>query len=578
MKLQSITAQNFQILTHIHITPAAPVVLIAGPNEQGKSSLHDALRMAMTSESARVKLKKDYGAIVRDGAKDAKVKLVVDDGLTSELDLPAGKLTCTGTPGEALRRHSSALPYLLDPARFAAADENVRRAFLVDLAGIGCDPASVKKRLLERGCAPKKVEVAATMLRSGFDAAHKEAKEKAKDARAGWKAITGEVYGDKKAVGWKADSPTVTEEQARMATAERDAAQTQAEAAVAALSTLEAEANAARKSVERYQELNAKAERKDRIHAKLQADAKSRDEWLKTVEETRAKASGQKAAPLACPHCAGLVSITHGVLVEYQEPEVAYDAEAAAKLPEYESALHLMESAVRNGKRDLQEAIEAEAAMKELAAHTPPAESAMLEARSRVDATRKARQDAQEALDAIITAGAQAAAAAEKTEKAQQHHLDTQEWEQIADALAPDGIPGELLADALKPLNDRLRDTSIATGWAQVTVDSEMVIRIGGRPYSLGAESAKWRADAAMAEAISHLSGLKFFALDRFDVLDTGHRIAGLKWLHGLAERGDIDTAVVFGTFKALPSVPTSTFHPLWIERGEIIEAAEAAA
>lgn len=39
-------------------------------------------------------------------------------------------------------------------------------------------------------------------------------------------------------------------------------------------------------------------------------------------------------------------------------------------------------------------------------------------------------------------------------------------------------IPGEMLADAIKPLNDRLRSTSMVTGWDQVSIDAEMQIRV----------------------------------------------------------------------------------------------------
>lgn len=83
-------------------------------------------------------------------------------------------------------------------------------------------------------------------------------------------------------------------------------------------------------------------------------------------------------------------------------------------------------------------------------------------------------------------------------------------------------------------------------------------------------------ADAAIAEAIANLSGLRFIAIDRCDVMDTGNRLAFLKWLHGLAASGEIDTALVFGTFKSLPTVP-ATFMPVWIERGAIVQHKEAA-
>ncbi len=80
-----------------------------------------------------------------------------------------------------------------------------------------------------------------------------------------------------------------------------------------------------------------------------------------------------------------------------------------------------------------------------------------------------------------------------------------------------------------------------------------------------------------MPRRLQTLSGLRFIAIDRCDVIrDTGNRLAFLKRLHGLAASGEIDTALVFGTFKSLPTVP-ATFLPVWIERGAIVQHKEAA-
>ncbi|NIO39239.1 MAG: hypothetical protein GTO41_02970, partial [Burkholderiales bacterium] len=47
-------------------------------------------------------------------------------------------------------------------------------------------------------------------------------------------------------------------------------------------------------------------------------------------------------------------------------------------------------------------------------------------------------------------------------------------WVACADSLAPDGIPGEIVADRIKPLNDRLRHTAMQTEWPQTTVTPTM--------------------------------------------------------------------------------------------------------
>ena len=93
-------------------------------------------------------------------------------------------------------------------------------------------------------------------------------------------------------------------------------------------------------------------------------------------------------------------------------------------------------------------------------------------------------------------------------------------WAAAADALAPDGIPGEIVADRLKPLNDRLRETAMATGWPQTVVTPTMDILVDNRTFGLQSESSQWRAQATIAEAISAISVVGLLVLDRIDVLE----------------------------------------------------------
>ena len=80
-----------------------------------------------------------------------------------------------------------------------------------------------------------------------------------------------------------------------------------------------------------------------------------------------------------------------------------------------------------------------------------------------------------------------------------------------------------------------------------------------------------------IAEAVSHLSGVKLLVLDRFDVLDLKGREDALYWLDGLAQDGDIDTALVFGTLKAIPAQLLPSMEGFWIENGTAGAIKEAA-
>lgn len=584
MKITQFSASNFQMLTAINIQPTAPVLLIAGKNEQGKSSIFDALRMGLTTESARVKLKKDYDQLVRDGGKDAHIHIEIADGRTASIALPSGKATYTAAAiqiDEATAEvQRAALPLVIDPAKFAAMPENNRRSFLFSLAGLKCDGPAIVTRMIARECDKAKVDEVAAMLHSGFAAGNEFAKEKAKGARSEWKGVTGETYGEKKADTWKAESPVVDLIHQHAAQADLEKIDASIETLSAEIGGLQAQADAAARDISRAAELTEQAEKKPRFLVKLEADKKFMAELESKVAETKLLVTTASAAPLACPHCSGLLQMVHGVLVQYEEPVVKFDPAINASLAEYEAGVMKCKSAVENDERDLAQAEAAISALAEMAKtkSVAPAAGEIEEKQSAVAALKERKKAAQAELDSINTKKAQAEAAGEKTKQAAGHHATAKAWEKIADALAPDGIPGELLADALAPFNSRLRETSIATGWSQVSIDPDMTIRVAGRVYSLQSESSGWRADSALAEAISHMSGLKFACFDRVDVLDIESRGAFFKWLHRLAAAGDIDTAVCFGTFKALPSLPTATFDARWIERGEIQQPVKEAA
>lgn len=568
MKIHAIQTSNFLGAQAVDVKLTKPVALFAGKNYAGKSSLQEAVRMALTGESVRVDLKKDYGALVTDG-QEAGFAEVITDEQSYSIVLPAGK---------GVHSDNAALRYVLDAQRFASMPSDFRRAFLFGLMGLRTDGAAVKDRLTARGCDGKKVEHVAPFLRAGFDAGQKEAQAKAREAKASWKTTTGgEAYGSVKAASYRATKPEVDTGKLEQSRADLVKMEDEIEADTNHLGDLQGRARQATEQRAKLADLREKAGKFARIQEKLNKDEVELVEWEQKVADTKAKANGAPAEhPMTCPHCAGLVvhrpNIVGGELQPYEAPADTLDHEARAKLPEYERALHLMQSAVINGKRDLAAADAAARALRELE------DGGLVEAAGDEDiATLKARIDTlkhdkknQEAGIRMLEDSARLATEAdEKTRRAAALHQDVQQWDAIADALAPDGIPGEMLAEALGPINERLTMSSNTSEWSRIGIEADMTITAeGGRPYALLSESEKWRADAMIAEAIAHLSGIRLLVLDRFDVLDIKGREDLLYWLDAMAEDGEIDTALVFGTLKALPAQLPDTVAAFWIENG----------
>lgn len=585
MKLDHIKIANVLGITAADIRIDKPVTLIAGKNFAGKSSIQECVRMALVGDTVRgIDLKKDYGSLVHEGESNGLIEIAVAGALPVWFSLPDGKSTpiTEYVPPKAL-------PYVLDAQRFAHMPSQERRAFLFGLMGLSADGQAVRDRLTAKGCDPKKIEATMPILRAGFAAACEDAKGKATAAKGAWRAVTGETYGAKKAIGWKADKPAY--DAALLDRAYKDMADVDLaiEKATTAVGDLQGQSRRHAEQKQRLSALRETAGHYARIQDKLYRDEAELKTWQEKVEDTRAKASGTAGKPqtFTCP-CCGVVlehRLADGALIEYVAPEQKADPEAVEKLPEYEKALALMESAVANGKRDLAAADAAAKALREIedaGLADPPDEEAIAAAKRLVEDLKQKKVNYQSQIKALEEAARAAGVADKKTKDAEQHHADVEAWTLIGDALAPDGIPGDMLAEALGPINARLAQAAADTGWRVVRVDADMGITtangIGsGRIYSLLSESEKWRVDAMLAEAIAYLSGLKLLVLDRFDVLDAQGRVDALEWLDILAEQGEIETALVFGTLKALPAELPARIGAHWIENGVVGKLQEAA-
>lgn len=560
MKITHLAIQNVLGIREAQVPLQTPVTLFAGHNRNGKTSVAEAVRMALAGDaSARgVALKKDLQALVHEGAKAGSCEVTVD-GKPVFVMLPTGKMT---PPTEWVA--PAALPYVLDAPRFSSLEPNQRRAFLFQLMGLRITPEVVLERLTKRGVDGEKAKLVLPFLRAGFAEACKEAKTKGTEAKGAWRALTGETYGAVKAAAWTASKPEVDAKEADAAAARIEELDGQIATANQELGRLQGAVSAQRQRQQRVQELQAKVETKPRVKAKLTKDEGELADWQEKVARAEGSAPALKRMP--CPCCSAMLVLADGKLAEAGEEVENPDA---GKLAEYTKARDLMNSAVANGRRDLAaiEAAEAQLADLQEDEGEAPKSTEVDAAQLKVHELRQQRGTAASLLEKIRHDQRAAAAADQATKLAAEHHATVQAWDAIAEALAPDGIPGDMLNEALEPFNARLKQTALDTEWDVVSVGGDMGIH-AGRPYHLLSESEKWRTDAMLAEAISYLSGVKLLLLDRFDVLDLKGRDDLLTWLDILATNGEIDTVLIFGTLKQPPTGLPATATPVWIEAG----------
>lgn len=593
MKIHHLHAENFLGLRALDVALTKRVNLFAGRNGAGKSSLRDAIALALTADLGRVSLKKEAGQLITDGASAACVAVQTDSFDAEVTITDSGKITDSLKGVEA----PAGLHFVLDAQRFARLTATERRAFLFDLMGLSAGGDAVRERLVAKGCDAKKIDRVMPLLRSGFDAACKEAKEKATQAKGAWRAVTGETFGSEKAKTWRAAAPTfdaqaLDDALARLGVLDRGiSVENQALGALRARASMAAEEKASASM------LQEKVEKLPRIRTKLDVDRASLAEAMEKLaraEEARAQLAAKPAANavLTCPCCnASLLLDTTGQLASVPEdggadlfgghaPAADDLDQLAANIAIYRGTRDLMQRAVDAGVRDLADAEAAEAALKSLQDAGPaPSQSEIEAAGARVDELVQQRTTLSAKVDSIRQAKAAADQAGRKTTEAAQHAADVAAWDVLADALSPNGIPAEMLAEALGPINERLAKSAGDVEWPRVEITADMEVRTGlhERPYSLLSESEKWRCDAMLAEAIAFLSGTRLLVLDRFDVLDLQGRVDLLAWLDILASDSEIDTALIFGTLKAAPSNLPETAAAHWIENGVLGQLREAA-
>lgn len=563
MKITRISISNILGARSIDIRPTAPVLLVAGANGAGKSSVQEAVRMAITGETVRVSLKKEYPQLITEGEKAGCASVELDGGRAS-VALPSGAHEAEGTAT------SAALPYVLDAQRFASLDATQRRAMLFWLLGIETTHIAIAERLKQRDCDAAKIEAVTPILRAGFDAGHKHAKEMTSQARGAWRAITGETYGDKKAEGWAAPAVELVPPGA-IQQAERELAVLgdNISAAQRRIGAMNAEIGQARQQSARIGDLNARAEKIGRIKEKLDRDQSELNQWSGRLAELPPPPGDIDPRPsMTCPDCGVILILRNGALEHYTSP-VADDMEAATKRKQWQDAVALYSRSVDNDKRDLADAESAVAALKEIAAEPPaPTDEELDDAKRQLADLQTDRQKRADELTALCARKLAADAADGKTKAAAGHHADVQQWSAICDALSPDGIPAQMVSEVLDPLNKRLAEDAGWAEWAAPRIAADMSITANSRAYDLLSESERWRVDALIAASVACFSGLRMIVLDRVDVLDMKGREDLLVWLDGMAEDGEIDSALLFATLKSAPTALPKNCAAVWLDRG----------
>ncbi|WP_020408971.1 ATP-binding protein [Hahella ganghwensis] len=562
MKISHIKVENFLGIQRVDVELVSPITVFAGPNGAGKSCFQNAIRSALTGFMPRIDKKKEAKQLVKDGAKKGSAEVTIN-GEKSTIEVPSLK----GVHGSVF--DNPAISYVINPASFAGASADERRTSLFEITGVNPDTNNIKERMEQRGCDMKLAAYVIPLLRSGFPEAHKEAKDKASEARGAWKSVTGETYGSQKAEGWERECPAAVDEdrleqmENRMAVVLHEVGEKGRK--IGGLQGLKLQAQDEQAIVSKLQEI---ADQYETIHTQYLAAHKRSSKCASDLNTLKRKVmTGDDLTILECPHCQGKVAHVSDSLVAYQDPA---DVDPAV-LAEYEELKQEAERAYELANELSLELDRSKRAQDELS-NRPRIEVVTDEQIAALDAEASALMEEHDLLHEDLKA-----ARAEKLEyelavnanrRAAESHELVKAWSEIADALAPDGIPSEILGEAIKPINDRLKVSAAGTEWMTPRIHADMSITADGRLYHLLSESEQWRVDVLIAEAFSHVSGLKFLVIDRFDVLHPSLRSSLINWLADIAGSGQIDSAIVLGTLKKPTATIEGVMSSFWIEGG----------
>jgi hypothetical protein len=119
-------------------------------------------------------------------------------------------------------------------------------------------------------------------------------------------------------------------------------------------------------------------------------------------------------------------------------------------------------------------------------------------------------------------------------------------YDTLAKALAPEGIPSKLIAEALKPVNELLQAAAAYLFGRTLVLNKDLEIELSGSPYVTLCKSEQFRVGVAFQYALAKLAGACLLMIDEADILDAQNRAQLINFL--LEIQPEFDTILVFAT------------------------------
>ena len=587
MHIKTISIQNFLALEQVTLELQAPINLLIGPNEAGKSSIRDALQVAITGQARGLRTHEQQASFIREGAKAADIKIILTDGQAPIIWHKTPKVAATRTgpiPADA-----DMLSILADPFVFLSLEDGTRREVLFRLLpGLNPTGEMIYEKLADMipdfdpGSAIPH-EMATLAAGKSFKAAEVEAITR--------RRISKRVRDEAKVEG--------PETQVTIGGGLRilpDIQLAEVESGLTALGIKRDKLQRIRGKVE------AQADKLPELEHALNnlIPAEPPDSWdmarfmegLEINRDILVKCRAKVAAmtegadpqkfPSLCPvfsvgcPSAGKEAVK-GTKAKDVDPKAL--AKAQADLAEQEKEVRLIEAdfaTARLAQTTYDDYTKQRAALVDKIAKLKKTQEqaqntgAIDEQIAALDLRIKIGY---ELLDAVREFWRKKAAADQAADKRAEAEKEIALYDALAKALAPNGIPSELIAEALGPVNERL---AFASGYLFPDSDEHDPLHLNGDleiyrgiiPYALLSKSARYRTGIAFQFALAVLSGARIMMIDEGDILDPPNRANLIDFL--LAVRQDFDIILVFATSDHADPSPIPELAVWWLDNGKV--------
>jgi hypothetical protein len=589
--LKGLSITEFMAIKKLEMEFTKPLNFICGQNEAGKSSIRDALLWGFTGQARGLKTHADQASLIREGAKAAEVSIYLTDGhaFTRRKTLKTAAAVMGDIPNIGL---SPAI--LFDPYTFLSWPEDQRRELLFKVIPglhpteqgvfdrLACWPAitaiaeNTTDETADNRVAPIVRSTAKMAASHGFPGAEKECVIKRREAKR-----VRDTYKDatepKKIItidGQEFDIPTLNlsaiEATLKDLQKEKDDLLRQkgaGEARIKRLATIQnqlekigtPEAPAPDEITKLQEELEVVKEYIERNTAQIEQAAVKNQTFPATcpaitLEQIPCPKAGQKVG--AEPPEVGVIE----ALTANQKGYMQKSGELTRALIDASGRAESYRAAVEK-KKNLEE---------ELARLSTESEAVGTDYDAAI-LTRQRRIDRGQAFRIAIAnfnvLQTQYQDTLAKLAAAEQEVII---YDALQKTLAPDGIPSQMIAEALDGINELLEEaaTYFFPG-RYLHLTGELGIVLQNSPYITLSKSAKYRVGIAFQYALARLTGTRILLIDEADILDGIHQTELVNFL--LYHLSDFDQIMVFATGDmAAAWTDDPRAQSWWLENGEI--------